>query len=51
MNSGITVDAYQVQLSNFNKLLSINCSSFHMYCNREIWVGSTRKQDHIAQSL
>ena len=51
MNSGITVDAYQVQLSNFNKLLSINCSFFHMYCNIENWVGSTRKQDQVAQSL
>ena len=51
MNSGITVDAYQVQLSNFNKLLSINCSFFHMYCNRENWVGSTRKQDQVAQLL
>ena len=42
MNSGITVDAYQVQLSNFNKCLSINCSFFHMYCDREILVGSTK---------
>ena len=51
MNRGITVDAYQVQLSNFNKLLSINCSFFHMFCNRENWVGSTRKQDQVALSL
>ena len=41
----------QVQLSSFNKRLSINCSFFRMYFNRENWVGSTRKQEQVAQSL